>query len=487
MKRKKADRPTILIVDDEPLASKTLAAILELQEYSVNYTAFGREGLEYLKEGVDLMLLDLKLPDINGIEVLKQAKRKFPDTIVILITAYATVETAVTAMNEGAFTYLTKPFDVEVLFKIIEEALASKQKSSRKERLVSNLSLVYKISKELEGIIELHSIASLASRYLSNAIDADVCAILLMDKKTGEFYFGALDGAEYDKNALSYKRFKLDNRMHKQLVTEHNAILIPQLKSKLPILKYIPVEDPQSLFIFPLVAKDELVGLTLFVSKREVELKEAEMEIISTISSEVAVCIQNANLYLGLKKDYLSAVTALVSSIESKHEYPKRSAMIAEMAAKVARKMDLPEDEVEYIKIAGLLHDIGKMAISEQILFKEEALTIEEFVKLKTHSLISTSIVRSIDADNRLIPIILYHHERYDGGGYPEGLRGEGIPVGARILAVCDAFEAMISKRPYRQSRSTPESMQELKRCAGAQFDPNIVDIFLDLFDEENS
>jgi HD-GYP domain len=140
---------------------------------------------------------------------------------------------------------------------------------------------------------------------------------------------------------------------------------------------------------------------------------------------------------------------------------------------------------VEIIRCAALLHDIGKIAVSEQILLKKEALSPDELVKLKLHSIVSTSIVRHIDTDNRLVPMVLFHHERYDGSGYPEGLRGAGIPIGARILSVCDAYTAMTTKRPYRQILSSQAAMQELRRCSGTQFDPDVVETFIGLFGEK--
>ncbi|MCP4650604.1 MAG: response regulator [PVC group bacterium] len=478
---------SILIIDDEPLSGKTLTAIFKSKGFISKYSLYGKEGLELLEDGFDILILDLKLPDMNGMDILKQTKKLYPETIVILVTAYASVDTAIDAMNEGAYTYLMKPFDVDILVQTIEQALEERKINVKKERLVSNLSLLYKVSKELEGVIELHSISRLAARYLADVTEIDICAILLMDAKNKQFYFGALSGHENEKDILEQKRFKLDEKLYKRLVDEQNAVLIPKLKVKLQILEYIDVNDPKSLFIFPLVTKNKVIGLCLLISQEEASLEETVVEAISTIGSEVAECIENANRYLALKHNYLSAVTSLVSSIESKHLDPKRSEMVSERAAQVATRMKLPKDEIEYIRFAGLLHDIGKVAISEQILFKEDSLTAEEFVKVKTHCLVSTSIIRKIDTEHRLVPIILYHHERYDGGGYPEGLRGEGIPIGARILAVCDAFEAMLSKRPYRQALTEDEAVEELKRCAGAQFDSQVVDAFVEIFTKENN
>ncbi len=478
---------SILIIDDEPLLTKTLTAILGSKGFEVKNTALGKDGLELLKEGFDLLLLDIKLPDTNGLEVLKQVKLKFPQTIVILITAYASVETAVTAMNEGAYTYLTKPFEVDELLSAINGAFEKKRLDAERERILNSLTLLYKVNKELEGVIELHSIARLAARYFAEAVNIEVCAILLIDQKTREFRFGALNGVPYDIGYLAQKRFKLGRKMYKTLIEEYNAVLIPELKTKPDILEYVPVENPKSLFIFPIGSKNNIVGLCVFISRQIVELSEEDLKVISEISSEVAGYIENANLYLQLKHNYLSAVATLVKAIEGKNKYTQgHSEVVAEFAVAVGREMNLSNDEIESIRFAGLLHDIGKIAISEQILLKKEALTTDEYVKLKMHTIVSTDVVRRLGISERLIRIVLYHHERYDGAGYPEGLREKAIPIGARILAVCDAYEALVSDRPYRDPFSKEKAIAELKRCAGTQFDPQVVNVFIEILAKED-
>ena len=262
MKDKKENPQTrVLIIDDEPLACKTLAAILIGKGFEVMHTAYGWEGLEFFKKGFDIVILDLKLPDVNGIDVLKQIKKQAPQTIVILVTAYASVDTAVTAMNEGAFTYLTKPFEVDDLTQVIQDAQEEQNEELRRARLISNLSLLYKVSKKLEGEIELHSISQLAARYFADVADIDICAILLREKKTDDFYFFALSGAEFDRDQLGQKRFQLEEKMYKRLVMEHNAVLIPQLKIKPKNFRICSFKEPAFFIYFSSCFKKEPYGL----------------------------------------------------------------------------------------------------------------------------------------------------------------------------------------------------------------------------------
>lgn len=479
----KKPNSSILIIDDEIIVARTLTSVLQEKGFDVRSTSFGKQGLEWLDEGFDLVLLDLKLPDIDGLDVLKAIKRKYPFVGVIVMTGYASVETAVEIMKEKAYSYIIKPFDVDQLLDSIKKAIEIKRKENDKDKLLTNLSLLYQLSKEMEGVIELQGISLMAARYLREVSKIDVCAILIRVKNKNEFWFGALDGAELKMPNLANKNFQLDKNMSERLIKEKNAVFVPELKTKLDILSYISVKNPKSLFIFPLEADKEIVGLAMFIGTQSFTLSEDILEIITTISSEVALCIENANRYLKLKGKYLETVKSLVKTIEDKDDLNKGySEAVAVLAVTVAQNMKLPAIEIEYIRLAGFFHDIGQIAISDKILFKKDKLSVEEYLKVKMHSLISTNIIRNLDEEEKIIPIILYHHERYDGSGYPEGLRGERIPIGARILAVCDAYKAMISNRPYRRGFTSHEAVKELERCSGQQFDPGVVKMFLDAF-----
>ncbi|MBI4845474.1 MAG: response regulator [Candidatus Omnitrophica bacterium] len=472
---------SVLIIDDEALFNNSLTAILEAKGFYVKNADLGRKGLMLFEEGFDLILLDIKLPDMEGIEVLKAVKSKKPDTIVIVVTGYISPDMVESILSNGAYAYLVKPFDIDELLAVINSALKDLQKSIRDKKLLDNLSLLYRISKEMEGLIELHSISLLAARYLSEATRCSACAVFLLDSDSGEFVFGALNGVEYDERKIMSKKFMLDEKMRQRLIKEKNAVLIPELKTKPDILNYIPVENPKSVFIFPLAVQNKIVGIALFIHTQTMKLLDEELERISVISKEVAVYVENAVRYFKLKQGYLNSVMKLVGAIEKKEGYLQGHAKaVAEAAVNVARKMGLSEADIEIIGQAALLHDIGKIAVSEQILLKKEKLTADEYAQLKKHSAEAVDIIADIDLEHKLLPLILYHHERYDGSGYPKGLRAEYIPIGARILAVCDAFKAMVSDRPYRKKLSREEALKELTRCAGTQFDPEVVKIFVE-------
>lgn len=159
----------------------------------------------------------------------------------------------------------------------------------------------------------------------------------------------------------------------------------------------------------------------------------------------------------------------------------KHSTQVAELVKTTARKMDCDEEEVQSIYWAALLHDIGKIGVPDKVLSKAGPLTEDEWDVMKLHPAVGSNIVQSLKSISHIAPVIYAHQEKYDGSGYPEGLRGEQIPLGARILTVVDAFDAMTSDRYYRKARSHAEAAQELLKLGGQQFDPQVVEAFLDV------
>lgn len=154
------------------------------------------------------------------------------------------------------------------------------------------------------------------------------------------------------------------------------------------------------------------------------------------------------------------------------------SRRVASYAIMLARELGMPAEEQQHLYLAGLLHDIGKLGISSATLFKPGKLTEQEWEEMKKHPIFSYEILSAIPGMKAISFVALYHHERYDGRGYPEGLQGEAIPLGARILAVADSFDAMTSKRAYRPIMSREEALEELRSCAGTQFDSHLVEVF---------
>ncbi len=181
-----------------------------------------------------------------------------------------------------------------------------------------------------------------------------------------------------------------------------------------------------------------------------------------------------------IRASFLSAITALAYALEAKDKYTSgHSLMVANISVAIAKEIGLPQESVEKIKLAALVHDIGKIGVREAVLNKPSGLTDEEFDHIRKHPEIGEHILAPIADNEEILRFVRNHHERHDGTGYPDQLRDAQIPMGAKILAVSDAYEAMMSARPYRKAKSDKVASAEIKRCKGTQFDPEVVDAFL--------
>jgi putative nucleotidyltransferase with HDIG domain len=190
--------------------------------------------------------------------------------------------------------------------------------------------------------------------------------------------------------------------------------------------------------------------------------------------------------YKELKDIYNNLVIAFSNVIDAKSPWTKgHSVNVTTYAVAIAEAMGLSEEEIFVLRTAALLHDIGKIGTYDKILDKEGKLSDEEFALIREHPKQGVKILEPIKGLESVLPVIRHHHERLDGRGYPDGLRGEEISTLARILCVADSFDAMITSRPYRDSTGKEYAIGELKRCAGSQFDPNVVDAFLNVLESE--
>ncbi|HEX2955928.1 MAG TPA: HD domain-containing phosphohydrolase, partial [Chitinispirillaceae bacterium] len=189
-----------------------------------------------------------------------------------------------------------------------------------------------------------------------------------------------------------------------------------------------------------------------------------------------------------MRATYIESTNALVKAVDSKDPFAREhSHNVSRYSIEIAREMHLPDLDIEVIGYAGLLHDVGKISVNEAILTKKEALTQKEFEILKQHPEVGVNILREMKFLEKEIPIILHHHERYDGTGYPYGLKGREIPTGARIVAVADAIDAMTSGRTYRKSLSWKDAIVEIKKRSGTQFAPDIVNVAVRVFGKKDT
>ncbi len=239
-------------------------------------------------------------------------------------------------------------------------------------------------------------------------------------------------------------------------------------------------EGMRSGMAVPLQTSEGAIGVLSLWSGERGAFTHAELEVWQPLAAQVTVALEKARSYAALKDLLLQAVAALAEAIEAKFPYAKgHSRRVTEGAVAIGKEMGFPQDRLESLYLAGLLHDIGKVGVLESILNKPAELTSAEYSLVQKHPLIGEEMVKGIEAWAGILPLIRHHHERYDGMGYPDGLKGEEIPLEARILAVADSLEAMGSERPYRPPFEREEIIATLKEGAGSQWDPRVIEAAL--------
>ena len=238
----------------------------------------------------------------------------------------------------------------------------------------------------------------------------------------------------------------------------------------------------------PMTIREKPLGaLAVFRASMSRAFTEDDEVLLTSIGSQVAVAVENYQLNQDIERTYLETIMALALAVEAKEAYTAgHSKRVAFYAQKIAELMGLDEDVCKLISNAGLLHDVGKIGVKDAILLKPAALTPEEFHVMRQHPSIGEAILKPLRSFNKVAEMVHCHHEHYDGSGYPRGLKGDQIPLGARILVVADSYDSMVTDRPYRKRLSFQEARDELCKWAGTHFDPQAVKAFLRFLAEKD-
>ncbi len=239
----------------------------------------------------------------------------------------------------------------------------------------------------------------------------------------------------------------------------------------------------------PLIVRDKTIGvLSVLREDPPKPFTEDDESLLANIGSQIAVAIENYRLNLDVERTYIETIMALALAVEAKDSYSAgHSKRVAFYAVKIAEALGADEETKTVLNDAGLLHDVGKIGTRDAILLKAGPLTPEELRIMQQHSIIGEAILKPVRSLAKVAELVRHHHEHYDGSGYPSGLKGEDIPLGARILTVADIYDSMITDRPYRKRLSVDEAKAELRKQSGALCDPQVVDALLKILAEKET
>jgi putative nucleotidyltransferase with HDIG domain len=341
-----------------------------------------------------------------------------------------------------------------------------KKRTEELEKKVFELSVLQEVSINISSTLDLNKILPVIGESNMKLFDADIVCVMLYDPQTKEL-----------KEGICLKSPRISTELA-QLAEEKSAKLLkkgkPQLLSQSDDFPFL-----NSLMTSPLVSEEKTLGLVL-VGSIDKTFTQDELDILFILAQQAASAVSNATLLRSLEQTYLGIVRALAIALDARDPYTRgHSEQVARYSLMLANELGLSEREKRDLELAAYLHDLGKIGIRDEILLKPAKLTSEEMKVIREHPSIGASILSPLTFLGDIVPTVRYHHEHYDGGGYPEGIKDERIPLGARILALADAFDAITSDRPYRGRRNIKEAVEEIKRCSGTQFDPKLVETFI--------
>ncbi len=462
----RAPQARILVVDDMPVNLTVIKGLLKKTKVKVDTATSGYEAVEKAsRQKYDVIFVDHMMPGMDGIETLTELK-KLPGsetTSHIALTANAISGSREKYFEAGFSDYLAKPVDGQKLEEMLMDHLPPEKLQTTEEQKViePDASVVMAITAD-------ESLSELIRDALGELFRVEVCSsgadataqaealnpdLILLDVHLGEM-----------------SGFEVLRAMKRNAAT-HNTPIVLMTDEENPETEELGFRNGASDLIRKAYLKDALPRR----SKRIIELDRVQADLQNEIKRQIRRTEQ-----LGREM-----MRTLSKSADAKDHYTRgHSERVAAYAAEIARRMGKSGLKQEQIYEMGLLHDIGKIDVSEEILNKPE-LTGEDFSQIKHHTLIGSDILESITEMPELAQGARSHHERFDGTGYPDGLKGEDIPEAARILCVADSYDAMTSTRVYSLPMSQAAVRAEIERCSGTQFDPEIAKVMLQMIDED--
>jgi len=481
------ERPRVLIVDDEKFIRDILADFLGMEGYVVRTAEDGQAALSELSHAhYDLVISDLKMPRMGGIELLEQIGNAAPNALTVIMTGFGTVETAIDAMKRGAYDYILKPFKVEEVIHVVQRGLEKQRLAAENLRLKEALSL-YKVSEAIAASLSLEEVLATVGDTAIHEIHGDVASTWLDNGEGGYFERQRLLQPKHQRTGVMKEATKFGTFSPAAFI-EHFAQDSTLLETGTKAARFFEEEPEvpvQSLIAVPLRMKQRLLGWIGVVSfTKGKRFDEGQRKMLSIVASRAAAAIENARLYEDLRATFQQTIEGLAKAIDKMDRYTAgHSDRVATYAMYLAIRLGLPPDQVEIVRQSALMHDIGKLGCVLN-LNKPGKLTQDEYEQFKKHPGYGRDILEPIKFLHPLIPGVHLHHERWDGRGYPLGLKGNDVPLMARIIAVADTYDAMTSDRAYRRALPHEVAVTEIERCSTTQFDPEVSHSFCEGLDE---
>lgn len=517
----------ILVVDDEPLIRKILTKYLGERKFQIVTADNGQDALSKLDSySFDLVLTDLRMPQMGGRELLQIMSENYPEIPKIVLTGHGTNDDIILALQTGAYDFLMKPIaDFTILEHSIDRAIERKRLNDERKRYLEQVNQINEIISMLNRGKNTDDIFNTLNIILRKIIPFNRLSLTLIQKNSDSVITKLVAS---DREILLNKDtiYNLDEFSLKEVSESKSVLYINDLfdyyqkHANSLSTKLLLEEGMQSSLVLPLIVNDVTRGFLIFASEQKDAFKNDRINFLESISGQIAFSVERGELLneieehtknleilvdirtkeiLKTQKTTIFALSKLAETRDPEtgdhlERIRNYCVLIAQIIKYSSKKLEniLTNQYLRDLFDSSILHDIGKVGIPDGILLKEGFLTTTEFDIMKTHTTIGYMALKSASHDlgedsflRMAMDVTLFHHERWDGSGYPTGLREVQIPLSARIVAIADVYDALTSRRPYKEAYSHEKTLEIIKN-ESFKFDPELFNIFCDNAHEFN-
>jgi HD-GYP domain-containing protein (c-di-GMP phosphodiesterase class II) len=357
------------------------------------------------------------------------------------------------------------------------ESVGHKQQADK-----ARLDLIYEVSKKVGSVSRMTQLLEQTIKMTQKTLRASASSVLLLGDNDKELLFEVASGPV--GKSLRQVKVSTESGIAGWVVRAGKPLVVNDVNRDQHfdrLIDEITGFVTKSMVCAPLMVHRKIMGVIEVLNKLDgSDFNEQDLESVVSVAATAAMAIENTKLHQTVLDAYKSTISTLAAAIDAKDPYTRgHSQRVMEYALLGGAQLSLPPEEMETIEYASVLHDVGKIAIDAWILNKPNSLDSSEWKIIREHSVIGANLLKEIAFLGKASELVLYHHERYDGTGYPMGLKGEQIPMGARLIAVADAFDTMTTNRAYRPALTIEQTINELYNCTGTQFCPVAVEAFI--------
>lgn len=507
------DPLNILVVDDDEVILQVFTDFFEKKGiHSILTARDGAEALDvYAKNKVDFCFTDLHMPGMDGVEFTRKIHGLDNTLPVVVMTGYPSMDNAIATLKHGVVDFLVKPFhigDIELTIKrvleqkaLFVENMLLKEEVKGKERIdqlnrelsakVQDLNILNTILREVDWVTSSSDLFDLIVRLSADITNCDEALFHVLD----ETFERPIPIASFRKESESVgdvgTREQADEvPAGEETIGSVAGLLAGKLSDGVPLLVDGHFDGSlldakiSSLVAVPFTIRKKLFGMLVAIDKNgSAPFTEKDLYYLNFLAERATFVIENVALYENIYENLFSTLYAFVEAIEVRDPYTQQhSSRVTDFAVGIGREMGCSDEQLDLLNFSGHLHDIGKLAVADSILLKPGPLTKEEFKEIKKHPVVGANIVGHLGLLTGEQKIILHHHERWNGKGYPDGLKGEEIPFLSRILAVADVYDAMASDRAYRKRLQEEVVLETIMQGAGIDFDRQVVEAFMSMY-----